>query len=192
MGNDDDRHAQLLVELAEDSHDEIACLRIHGPRRLIRQQQLRPVGKGDGDGHPLLLTAGQLVELVVHAILQPHPFQQLLGVGAVILTIQHHRHFNILKRRQERQQVAGIVLPDEADGLAFILNQLLVGDLQQIPFAYPHLPGRRPVEAAEDVEQGGFAASAVADDRHHLAFTNFDVQALKGHDFDDVGLVDLD
>ena len=42
-------------------------------------------------------------------------------------------------------------------------------------------PGRRPVQAGEDVEQRALAATARADDGHHLGGQHLQVKAAQGH-----------
>ena len=93
------------------------------------------------------------MQLVVHPLLKSNPFQQLLGIGAIQLGGQHHRHFYIFQCRQIRQQIARIVLPDEADGIAFVLDQLIVGNLEQIPRTDSDLTRGRPVKPSKNIQQ---------------------------------------
>ena len=51
----------LAVELAEELHDLVAGLRVEVAGGLVGQDQLRVVDQRAGDGHALLLAAGQLV-----------------------------------------------------------------------------------------------------------------------------------
>ncbi|CDN42000.1 hypothetical protein BN871_AT_00020 [Paenibacillus sp. P22] len=192
MGDDDDGQAQLAVEPPENVHDEVGGAAVDGARRLVGEQHLRPVGQRDGDRHPLLLASRELMQLVVHPLLQPDPIQQLLGIGPVDLAGEHHRHLDIFQSGQIRQQVAGIVLPDEADRIPLVFDELVVRHLEQIPRPDLDAARRRAVESAQNVEQGRLAAAAVADDRHQLAVLNAQVQALQGDDLQIVRFVDFD
>ncbi len=69
----------------EELHDLLSCLLIKCSGRLIRQQDRRIHGDCPGDGDPLLLSAGQLIRIIINPILQPdlfddffHPFPPLL------------------------------------------------------------------------------------------------------------------
>ncbi|MNN89204.1 hypothetical protein D3C81_2069820 [compost metagenome] len=93
------------------------------------------------------------MQLVVHPGSQTYSLQELLGIVAVHLAAQHHGHFHILQGGQIRQQVASVVLPDKTNSAAFVLHQLLVGNLQQIPFTHPYLACRGAVQTAQDVEK---------------------------------------
>ena len=77
VGHHDDGDPVFLVELSKQVHDFPAGLRVEIARRLVGQKDRRFVGHGAGDGHALLLAAGKLRGMVVHARFQAHLFQQL-------------------------------------------------------------------------------------------------------------------
>ena len=56
------------------------------PRSLlmsfVAEQHLRVGGQGAGDGHALLLTAGELRRIGIHAVGKAHQIQQFLGTLA--------------------------------------------------------------------------------------------------------------
>ena len=56
-------------------------LGIQGRSGLVKTEDVGVQGQGPGDGHPLLLAARQLVRIVVGPVGQPHPAQQLPGLG---------------------------------------------------------------------------------------------------------------
>ncbi|MNJ56636.1 hypothetical protein D3C77_521950 [compost metagenome] len=85
MSNYDNGDAKLPVHFPENSHNLIRSRRIHRARWLIRQQHLWPIRQRDRDGYTLLLPSGELMQFVMHPILQTDPLQQLLRVGLIQL-----------------------------------------------------------------------------------------------------------
>ena len=75
---------------AEEVEDLLAGLGVQVAGGLVGQQQGRVVDQGPGDGHPLLLAAGELGRLVVQAVPQPHPVEQRLGAVADLLVRELH------------------------------------------------------------------------------------------------------
>ena len=60
MRGDDHGHA-VLAQLAQQRQHLADQLGVERRRHLVEEQQRRPVDQGPGDGHPLLLAAGELV-----------------------------------------------------------------------------------------------------------------------------------
>jgi hypothetical protein len=71
VGDQHDGHALLGVQRLEQRHDLLAGAGVEVAGRLVGQQHLRVADQGAGDGHPLLLAAGQLGRPVVQPV--PHP-----------------------------------------------------------------------------------------------------------------------
>ena len=67
----------------------------------------------------------------------------------------------------------------------------MIVHFQQVQLVDAHAPGGGAVEAAEDIQQGALAAAAIADNGHHLAALDNQVQPLQGDDFEVGDLVDL-
>src|SRR5688572_6490164 len=67
VGDEDDGVA-VGVELLEHAHDLLAGGAVEVPGGLVGEQDGRAHDQGPRDGHPLALTAGELVGLVVHAV----------------------------------------------------------------------------------------------------------------------------
>ena len=64
----------------QDIHDVLFRIGIQIPRGFIGDDDVRVMGEGAGDAHPLLLAAGELEYLAVGGFpVDPHPFQQLIG-----------------------------------------------------------------------------------------------------------------
>ena len=117
----------LLVQALEQRHDFVAGRGIEVAGRLVRQQDRRIVHQRAGDGDALPLTAGKLVRLVMHALLQIdlpmaplRRLEALVGRHAAI----DQRQLDIVQRRGPRQQVER--LEDEPDFLVADLGELVV------------------------------------------------------------------
>ena len=79
MGNDD--HGGLSVgEVPQDAEDFAGQLRVKGAGGLIEAEDVRVERQCAGDGHPLLLTAGELVGVVACPLRQAHLGQQVTGL----------------------------------------------------------------------------------------------------------------
>ena len=68
----------LLVQLGEQLHHLQSVLRVEVTRRLVGKNQLRVHHHSTGDGHALLLSAGELLGEVVGAMRDGHAAQHLL------------------------------------------------------------------------------------------------------------------
>ena len=73
--------------------------RIEGRGDLVQQQDFRVHTHRTDDGHPLLLSAGQLPGIVVLPVGKPHPFQQLqrffFHIAAGVLLHLHGREQDV-------------------------------------------------------------------------------------------------
>ena len=74
VGHDDHRSA-FVVQVRKQPHDFFGGFGVKVARGLVREEEGRIGQQGSGDGHPLFLTARELVGSVVHAIRQAHPFE---------------------------------------------------------------------------------------------------------------------
>ena len=78
----DDDHGGVLVGQAPDHPEDFPGeLRVQGGGGLVKAEDVRLHGQGPGDGHPLLLPAGELVGVVAHPVLEAHLGQQALPLG---------------------------------------------------------------------------------------------------------------
>ena len=105
---------------AEDPVDLVAGLGVELAGRLVGQDQERVLHQGPGDGHALLLAAGELVGAVVEAVAQADLREQL---GGPLLLLRRHapgqeRHQHVLEGREVADQVER--LEDEADLVAAV------------------------------------------------------------------------
>ena len=84
MGNHHHGHA-VGCQLFHDLQHLAYHLRIQGGCGLVKQHNVRIHGKGTRDGHPLLLSAGELSRIGLRLVRQPHPGQQFKGLPAGFL-----------------------------------------------------------------------------------------------------------
>src|ERR1700730_5110826 len=77
VGRHHDRRLLLVVDLQEELHDLPACRRVEVPGGLVGDDQARLMDEGAGDGHALLLAAGELARVLVELAGQTHRLQRL-------------------------------------------------------------------------------------------------------------------
>ena len=84
------RHAQAFLQFLEQQQDLALHRDVERGGWLVGNQQLRLVGQGHGNHHPLALTAGELVRLGFEAfvwLLNTDQFQQLQGALVAALPL---------------------------------------------------------------------------------------------------------
>ena len=83
VGDDQDRLAEPAADVPEQGEHRLARLVVEGPGRLVAEQQLRVLGQGPGDRHPLLLAAGELRGEVVGPSAEADQPEALVDVDRV-------------------------------------------------------------------------------------------------------------
>ena len=92
-----DRHPQLLIELANDGEHLLLAHRIELGGRLVEDQEVRLHRQRRRDSKPLLLAAREFVRvLLLHAV-QAHGSQNLWNARQHLLT----RHAQVLQRESD-------------------------------------------------------------------------------------------
>ena len=132
-------HAQPRLQLLEQFQD----LQLHGDiqrrGRLVGNQQLRLVGQGHGDHHPLALAAGQLMGQGLEAFVrfgdthQLQQFQRALGgdrAGQALVQAEHlvDLFFDGVQRVQRGHRL----LEDHRNPIAAYMPQGLLFKRQQV------------------------------------------------------------
>ena len=77
MGDVDEGDAQFFLQALELDLHLLAELQVQGAQGLVQQEHLGAVDEGAGDGHPLLLTAGELIRLAPFIVGQLYQLQHL-------------------------------------------------------------------------------------------------------------------
>ena len=108
-----------LPQAPEDLHHFVAGRRVEVAGGLVGEQERRLRDQRAGNGHALLLAAGELVGMMVRAVGEPHRVERRhrafapLGRLDDALARVEQRQLDVLERRGARQQVEA--LEDEAD-----------------------------------------------------------------------------
>ena len=183
VGYEDDGSA-LSIEFLEENKNLEAGSRIQVTRCLIGKNHGRIVHQRSGDGYTLHLSTRHLIALVIESLAQSHSLQSfdgtLLAFFCIDGRIVHQRQLYILHARGLRQQI--VVLEDEAnlavaqDG-SVVAAHLAHAHAVQVIFALG-----RGVEAAQLVEQGGFAGTRLTHDGDELALVDLEAYAFQGVD----------
>ena len=74
--DDDDGDAKLFVDVADQLEDLARRLGVERARGLVAEQNFGVRGEGAGDGHALLLSAGELRGIGLGLILEPHDVEE--------------------------------------------------------------------------------------------------------------------
>ena len=169
MGHVDEGDAHLLLDALELDLHILAELQVQGTQRLVQKQHLGPVHQSPGDGHPLLLAAGEGVGLAVLKALEADdlqhfhdPLVDLLlgnfylplsgGVIGVRPPLHPQAERNIFIDVQVRKQ--GVFLENGIDLPLIGRNVINPHTVEQ------DVSGRRSREAANDPQRGGLTAPA--------------------------------
>ncbi|OQB83933.1 MAG: hypothetical protein BWX86_02865 [Verrucomicrobia bacterium ADurb.Bin122] len=143
-------------------------------RRLVGEDQLRPVHQGARHGDALALAAGELAWQVVPALGEADAGEQFVGSGAgfgIGAPADAAGHEYIGARIELGDQVKRLKHHAEVRGAAVGAG---IGRAGPADFA-----GIRFVETGEQVEQGGFARAGLAADAHAFAGGDGEIHAAQ-------------
>ena len=193
VGHHDHGLAELLDGGPEEAEQLGAGPGVEGAGGLVREHDLRTAGECASRGDALLLPAGQLRRTVREPLGEPDRLDDRLDPERVRLaTGDLDRQHDVLRRGQRRQQVER--LEDEADLVAAQQGERLVLQRRDLGVADVDLPGGRPVEAGQHVQQRRLAGAGRAHDRGELTGGEADadvVQRVHGVVAVAVGLADV-
>ena len=111
VGDNNHRCFFLPAQLAEETHDDLAALRVQRSRRFVGQQDRRVVRKCTSNCNSLLLTARDLARIVVPAMGDLKVVEQFHGSLLCFLPanlIEHENQLYIFENCEERDQVVGL------------------------------------------------------------------------------------
>lgn len=179
MGHDEDRAPRigLLLQELQDLH---AGAEVEVPGGFVRHEERVVGGERPGDGHPLLLAAGQLARVVVEPFGQTDLLEHLtrtppgvLRCGGDLRTALH-----VLDGGERGEQVEG--LKDERDHFAPEVEQFTLAHAGDLAPRDDGPPVGGCVERTDDVEQGRLAAARRAQHHDELALVDLEVDVAKG------------
>ena len=124
---------------------------------LVGQDDFRIVDQRAGNGHALLLAAGELRGQVMRAIGQADPIERRARFDLVGHAVEVLRQHDVLERRQVGDEME--LLEDEADGFGAKAGQLGARQRGRVDRTDAHGAVGRLIEATEDIQQGGLAGS---------------------------------
>src|SRR5438132_13562163 len=166
-----DRDAALHVEPLKDAHHLDAGLAIEVARRLVGEQQRRPIYERARNRDALLLAAGELIGMVIEPFAQTNRRQRfgrtLAPLGRVNTARVEQRQLDVLEGGGARQQVKA--LEHEPDFRVADARQLARTELRHVLAVEKVLSARRPIEAAEQVHERGLAGARRTGERDELA-----------------------
>jgi len=190
VGDHEDGLVELAAGLAEHGEDGIGVFRIEVAGGLVGEDDGRVGDEGAGDGDALLLAAGELVGAVVEAAgeaeeagkaVEEGVIEGLSGLGDVVGDL------DVAHGGEGGEEVEA--LEDEADAGAAEPGAIGVGEAGELDAADGDGAGGGGGEAAEDVEEGGFAGAGRADDGDELAGLDGEVDVAESGDLELAGAV---
>ena len=168
------------VDPVEHLHDPDGGGRVDVPRRLVRQQDHRPVDERPGHRHPLLLAAGELVGHPVVLAFQPdqvhHLGDDLADEPARLpdhLEGEGHVLVNVLVGQQPE------VLEHAADPAAQI-RDLPVGEAGEILAGHVNLAVARLLLLEDQPQERRLARARGSDQEDELTLLDVDRDVLQG------------
>ena len=173
--DDDDRHAERLVDLLEQAEDRLRGVRVEGAGGLVAQEVFRPRRQGACDGHALLLTAGELRGIRFRAVGQSDELEQLGGACLRLVALDARdleREADVAQHRALLEQVEA--LEDHADVLPG-LEQVAAAELRHVAPVDAHRAGGRPLEEVDAAHERALAGAAQADDAEDLPVLDAEV-----------------
>lgn len=169
VGDEDDRQAELVAQMAEQAEDRSRGGRIQSGGRLVGEQVGRAEREGAGDPDALLLTAGKLGGIELPAIREAHPLKQfgdtlVDGVLGGVQVLQ--RQGDVLGDRASAQQRGG--LEDDADTAAGG-EQLVTVEAGEVLAVDTHGAAGGTLQETDTSRQGALTGAAGADHGEDLA-----------------------
>ena len=158
------------VHAFQGPEEALGGARVEGARRLVGEKDRGAGDERAGHGGALLLSAGELVGVLVHELLDAQgpdqgrePALHLLGRHVR----QHEGQEDVVPHGEGIQQVE--VLEDEPQVLATKRRQVPLTGAREVLTLQEHLPRGGLVEGGQDVEQRGLARAALPHDGNELA-----------------------
>ena len=194
VGDQQHRHAELLLQPAQEFENLRLDRHIECRRRLVRDQQLRPADQCHRDHHALAQAARELVRILLETPLRRpdadgpqhrDAFAPRLGPAHPAMQPQHL--FDLEADRERRVEARHRLLEDHADPVATHGTHRIAGKPEQVLAVEQHAArldarGRRRDQAHDGHGGNAFAAAAFADKADRLAGADGEVDVVKNAD----------
>ena len=161
--------AFLLVQAHQQIDHRPPGVGVEVAGRLVRKQDLRVVGERTRERDTLLLAAGELSRIVMHAVAQPDARQEAPRslIGATLRlpcegALEFHRHEDVLECGECRDELE--VLKHEPHSFGPQPRPPVLRETPQVLAVEPDVPCCRQVEPGEQAEQRCLAAAGRAND----------------------------
>ena len=174
MGDIDKGDAHGLLDALELVLHILPQPQIQGAQRLVQQQDLGLVDQGPGDGHPLLLAAGELGDLSVLKAPEADDVQHLLDPPVDLHGVKlgdAQAEGNVVVDVQMGEE--GVALEDGVD-LPAVGRQIV--DLLTVK---QHLARRRRQKSADDPQGRGLAAARGPQQRQKFMVVDVEIDAVQ-------------
>ena len=188
--DEQDAHAQALLELAEQLEDLRLDGHVQRGGRLVGHEELRFAGQRHRNHDALLHAAGHLVRVVADARFgrgDADEFQQAddLVVGGELRAMELQRFLDLVADAEDGVERGTGFLEDVADHAAADGAQFALVHLQHVAAVEENLAadvarGRRGHEARDGESGNALAAAALADEAERLAFRDGEGHAVHG------------
>ena len=158
MGDHHDGLALPAIEHLEQGKNFVGGFAIQIAGWLVAQKNGRVGDDGAGDADPLLLSPRHFARLVRRAVPEPHQGQRGIDMGLALgagEAGEQQRQFDIGRSRQHRHQI--VELEDKADMAGAPARKGGMRQRFQMFARDDGPPGLRPVQPADQVEDGGLA-----------------------------------
>ena len=181
-------HDEGGVEVGRDPVQEVddgrAVVVTEGAGRLVGEQQPRAGGDGAREGQALALAAGHGRHRLVALVGQAHALEQLGRLRELVAVLGVRAELGegeVLPGGGVGQQVAGRALEHGAHQPGPHPGQAALAEPGDLLVAEEDPPGGRPLDAAEQGQQGRLPAAGGAEERHPLARRDAQVEAAQRH-----------
>ena len=147
---------------------------------LVQQQNPGHFHQSPGNGHPLLLTAGELAGLAVHEILNLHQPGGLQGFFRHLLLGEFVFPFPVFQRERDvllhrQMRVQGIVLKNQTH------SPMLRGQIGDIIFPKENPSAGGFQQTGEKIQCGGFSAARGAQQGNELPVGDLQGEIVDGY-----------
>ena len=187
VGDDDHRDAQFPVDVLDQLQDGVGGVGVQGAGGFVAQQHLGIGCQGPGDGHPLLLAAGELGGIGICLVPQAHQVEKLHSALALLLTGQAaelHGEAHVLQAGALHEQVEAL---EDHGHVPTGQPQFPLTDGGQL---FPLHPGQTlaidgdgagsgTLQKIHAPDQRAFAGAGEADDAEDLALADVQVDVLQ-------------
>jgi hypothetical protein len=178
VGDEDEGGAFDAVEFEQKLENVSAVGGVEVAGGLVGEHDGRVQDEGAGEGDALLLAAGELDGVMIHAVTEADAGEELAGAREAIAGgVEFVREEDVFERGERGDELIG--LEDEADGLAADLGELVLGEIADCGPVEMDVAGGGRVKAGEEAQERGLAAAGRAHDGDELAPGDGEVEALE-------------